>query len=239
MFRRRLLIVLSVTLVSLLGVSCGTPETSSGTGAIAPSSAPAAPTSQVQSSKGGVVDVTPMSEAELAAQPKGQSGPGAASGDSQAQPPSQSGQPEKTVLYADNTNKFSVAYPPDFAVRAQPAEKLAQLKPAPAASSIFMNPVAASSDTAELEPADLEIRVYVAEPGTSLESWLTSNDLLTDGGSPLKPFKAANASGVQVCASTMIAPGCSYFVLGNGRVYQLTPASLAGEAMASTFMLLP
>ena len=35
----------------------------------------------------------------------------------------------------------------------------------------------------------------------------------------------------------MIAPGCSYFVLGNGWVYQLTPASVEGERIVRTFTL--
>lgn len=140
-------------------------------------------------------------------------------------------------MYADSTYKFSVKYPPDFTFRALPAEKLADLKPTPAASFIFMNPTAAASQTPD-EPADLEIRVYAAGQATSLESWLTSNGLLpADGSVPLKPFQAANATGAEVCSSTMIAPGCSYFVIGNGQVYQLIPVSLAGESMAKTFTL--
>jgi hypothetical protein len=63
--------------------------------------------------------------------------------------------------------------------------------------------------------------------------------LPADGTVPLKPFQTANVSGVQVCASTMIAPGCSYFVLGSGWVYQLTPATLEGETMVRSFMLIP
>jgi hypothetical protein len=33
----------------------------------------------------------------------------------------------------------------------------------------------------------------------------------------------------------MIGPGCSYFVMGNGFIYQLTPATLEGDVMAQTF----
>jgi hypothetical protein len=149
-------------------------------------------------------------------------------------------QPGTLVVYTDSTYKFSVSYPADFVFRTQPAEKLAQLEPMPTASFIFMNPVTASSDLGDLEPADLEIRVYVAGQIASLDSWLTSNGLLpADGTVPLKPFQTANVSGVEVCATTMIAPGCSYFVLGSGWVYQLTPATLEGETMAETFMLVP
>jgi hypothetical protein len=73
---------------------------------------------------------------------------------------------------------------------------------------------------------------------SSLEEWLRSNGLLpVDNTLALEAFQAANVSGVEVCASTMIAPGCSYFVMGNGFIYQLTAATLEGEAMAQTFML--
>jgi hypothetical protein len=61
--------------------------------------------------------------------------------------------------------------------------------------------------------------------------------LSVDSVLPLAAFQAANVAGVEVCASTMIAPGCSYFVMGNGFIYQLTPATLEGEAMAPTFMV--
>lgn len=156
------------------------------------------------------------------------------------EPEAPNGQPQSDMkVYTDSTYKFSVSYPANFVFRTQPAEKLAQLMPTPAASFIFINPTAASSDVADLEPADLEIRVYPPGQTTSLDNWLTSNGLLpADGSIPVKPFQATNVSGVEVCASTMIAPGCSYFVLGGGRVYQMTPASLEGESMSKTFKLI-
>jgi hypothetical protein len=249
MLVRRSLIMMWATIVCLLGAAaCGTPDIKSETGAVVPSAVPASArataTNQAQSGgEGGVVEVTPMSATELAAQPTGQSEPGAgaASGGPQAQPDAQSGQPQSgtMLVYTDSTYKFSVGYPAGFVFRTLPAEKLAQLEPRPAASFIFINPTAASSDVADLEPADLEIRVYAAGQITSLESWLTSNGLLpADGSVPPKPFQTANVSGVQVCASTMIAPGCSYFVLGKGWIYQLTPAAVEGETMVHTFKLL-
>jgi hypothetical protein len=144
------------------------------------------------------------------------------------------------VTYTDSTYGFSVSYPDDFVFRTLPAEKLAGLKPKPLASFIIMNPVTASSDIVDLEPADLEIRVYGGGEIEALESWLISNGLLpTDGTVPLQPFQAANVSGIKVCASTMIAPNCSYFVPGKGWVYQLIPVTLEGEAMIDTFMLVP
>jgi hypothetical protein len=245
MLVKRFLNMLCITIVSLLGAAACMPDIQSEVGAAVPSSATATASNQVQShGEGVVVDVTPMSDTELAVQPPGQSEPGAgtASGGSQAEPEAQGGQPQPVtrVAYADSTYKFSVDYPADFLFRTQPAEKLAQLNPMPVTSFTFMNPVTASSDVADLEPADLEIRVYVAGQIASLDSWLTSKGLLpADGTAPLKPFQTANVSGVQVCASTMIAPGCSYFVLGSGWVYQLTPATLEGETMVRSFMLIP
>jgi hypothetical protein len=142
------------------------------------------------------------------------------------------------TLFTDSTYQFSVNYPDNFVLRTQPAENLSQLTPRPDAAFIFMNPETAASDLGDLEPADLEIRVYGMAQAPSLEEWLRSNGLLSvDSVLPLTAFQAANVSGVEVCASTMIAPGCSYFVMGNGFIYQLTPATLEGEAMAPTFML--
>jgi len=140
--------------------------------------------------------------------------------------------------YADSTYTFRVQYPGDFVFRTQSAEKVGQLTPRPTASFIFMNPVTAASDLGELEPADLEIRVYEVGQIASLENWLTSNTLLS-AGDTVQPFQAANVSGVEVCASTMLAPGCSYFVLGRDKIYQLTPATQEGDAIIDTFALLP
>jgi hypothetical protein len=186
-----------------------------------------------------------MSETELAEQPPGQSeaGPGAASEGAPTVPATElEAQEGAMAVYTDSVYQFSVGYPADFVFRPQPADKLASLEPMPDAAFIFMNPETAASDVADLEPADLEIRVYgVAEDATlNEESWLTSNGLLpADGTVPLKPFQTANVSGVELCASTMIAPGCSYFVMGSGWVYQLTPATVEGEAMVQTFTVTP
>jgi hypothetical protein len=257
MFFRRFLI-LPALLVHLLGAAACMPdlesldsalELSSGTEAAAIADQAAASSDQsatdpVQDSGVGiVVDVTPMSDAELAAQPPGQSEPGAAEGGGPQTEPG--GQGERTpsatnVVYSDTTYKFSVAYPSDFVFDTLPAEKLDLLTPRPIAGFIFMNPLTASSDVVELEPADLEVRVHEAGQIASLDTWLTSNALVpADGSAPPKPFQTPNVSGVQVCASTMIAPGCSYYVIGGGWIYQLTPASLDGEAIVNTFTLIP
>lgn len=243
MLVKRFPTMLWVMIASLLGAAACTPTVGSEVGAIVTSSATENSFNQADNTGGGVViEITPMSETELAAQPPGQSEPGAggASGGSETEPGAQGEQPGTRVVYTDRTYKFEVDSPADFVFHTQPAEKLAQLDPMPDASFSFMNPVTAASDLADLEPADLEIRVYVAGQIASLESWLTSVGLLpADGTIPLQPFQTANVSGVQMCASTMIAPGCSYFVYGSGWVYQLTPATLEGETMVNTFKLIP
>jgi len=243
MLAKRCFIMLGVVLVGALATIACAPIIESDRGAVSSSSETEISSNQAQGEgEGVVVNTPPLSETELAVQPPGQSEPGAgsASGGAPEQPKTQGGQPGAKAVYADSTYKFGVDYPADFVFRTQSADRLAQLTPTPVAAFIFMNPVTASSDLADLEPADLDLRVYSVEQSTSLESWLTSNGLLSaDGTVPLQPFQKAKVSGVQVCASTMIAPGCSYFFLGAGRVYQLTPATLEGESMIETFILIP
>jgi hypothetical protein len=241
MLTGRLVLTLGTTMTVLLGAAaCGPPARDGRAGAVAPSSTRATASNQGHSRAAGtVVEVTPTPATGPAGQPTGQSEPGAGAvgGPSPGKPGGGRLPPGKMVLHTAKAYRFSVRYPADFVVRTQPVEKLTQLKPTPAAAFIFMNPVTAASDVVDLEPADLEIRVYVAGQVASLDGWLASNRLLPAGGGvPLKPFRTANVSGVRVCASTLIAPGCSYFALDRGRVYQLTPASVAGETMAKTFM---
>lgn len=132
----------------------------------------------------------------------------------------------KPIVYRDGKYQFSLGYPAAFVFREQPAEQLTSLEPRPLASFRILNPAT--------DPADLEVRVFGADRTESLKRWLRSNGLLR---AELKPFKTAHVSGVEVCSSTMIAPGCSYFVLGNGWIYQLTPASVEGERIVRTFTL--
>jgi hypothetical protein len=102
-----------------------------------------------------------------------------------------------------------------------------------------MNPTMAAGDLAGIEPPDLEVRVYQAGGVDSLKNWLVSVGFASaDGGAVVQPYQTASISGLKVCQSTMIAPGCSVYVLRNGRVYQLTPLSREGEAMIKTFALL-
>jgi hypothetical protein len=246
MLARRFLIMSWITIVSLLGASACTPGQGSEAVAVVPSSATETASSLAQSSdkfEGEVVEETPMSESELAVQPTGRTEPGAAApgAGSQAAPEAQPGQrqPGKMAIYEDSTYKFKVDYPADFVFRTRSPEKVAQLKPLPAASFIILNPGSAASGQSDLEPADLEIRVYVAGQTASLDSWIASNGLLPANSTVQpQPFQTANVSGLKVCGSTMIAPGCFYFVMGGGWIYQLTPASLEGETMVNTFMLI-
>jgi hypothetical protein len=147
---------------------------------------------------------------------------------------------EGWMTYADPTNGFSIAYPHGFVVQSQDVSKLYHFTPVPVASVFFMNPTMASGDLAGIEPPDLEVRVYTVRSLDSLKQWLVSVGFVSnEGGTSDQPYHGASVNGLKVCRSTMIAPGCSIYVLGNGRVYQLTPISSEGEAMLDTFSLLP
>jgi hypothetical protein len=163
-----------------------------------------------------------------------QTEPGAGAGTTQEQtveaaPLSAPGGDQQTLVVT--TYGFQLNYPAGFLITEASAEQLAQLAPTPLAGWRVLNPQTAASDVAELEPADLEIRVYAA--GAPLEEWLVANTLLpADGSVSPAPFEAANITGLEVCSSTMIAPGCAYFFAAGGEyIYQLIPASLEGETM--------
>ena len=136
------------------------------------------------------------------------------------------------TAYTDTTYQFQLSYPAEFVLRTLPPEKLSQLTPVPVATLRFLRQALASND---LEAADLEIRVYDMGQEASLERWLVAQSLVAAGSNEAKPFQTERAAGTEVCASTMIAPGCSYFFVAQGLVYQLIPASLEGEAMMKTF----
>jgi hypothetical protein len=196
-------------------------------------------TTQVESNTGQVTQTNSVESTGPS-----ESGAGAASEESQPEADVEEAEGSEQVAemteYVDSTYHFAVSYPSDFVLSNLSAEELSQLIPTPDASVTFMNPETATSDIVELEPADLEIRVYSAGEADSLESWLTVNGLLAEDGS-VQPesFQTPSVSGLKVCASTMIFPGCSNFVLGNGFVYQLIPVTVEGEAMIETFTLAP
>lgn len=232
MLARHLVIVLLATVVLLLAAACA-PAAPAPVATATPSPAMDSSTNQPQS--GGVVDATPVDDADLTAQPPGQSQPGGAAGGG-----SQGGQlmPGTGVVYLSEAYQFQVEHPAGFVVATLPADRLAQLVPKPVASITFMNPVTAASDVADLEPADLEVRVYPVDQGASLEGWLASSGLLAElGGAPLEPFQTPNLSGVKGCPASMLTPSCSHFFLGRGWAYQLLPATVEGESMVQTFRL--
>jgi len=190
-----------------------------------------------------IVETTPMSEAELANQPQGRSEPGAGEsvvGDAGKQTPGRGlpVSPPGWAAYNNRTYSFSIGYPNGFVVQPQNVSKLARFTPTPVASIFFMNPTMAAGALAGVEPPDLEVRVYEAGGGDSLKSWLVSVGFV-DSGTVSQPYRNASVSGLKVCQSTMIAPGCSVYVFHSGRVYQLTPISREGEAMIETLALLP
>jgi hypothetical protein len=148
--------------------------------------------------------------------------------------------PAGWTAYVDPTYGFRIGYPHGFVVQPQDVAKLAQFTPTPVASIFFMNPTMAAGALAGIEPPDLEVRVYQAGAVDSLSSWLVSVGFASvDSGAVVQPYRNANISGLQVCQSTMIAPGCAVYILHRGRVYQLTSISQEGEAMGETFALLP
>lgn len=167
-----------------------------------------------------------------------QTEPRAGEGGNETPGPDAPATPESWSIYMDPTYGFNIHYPNGFVVRQQDVSELSQFTPTPLVSTFFMNPAMAAGELAGAEPPDLEVRVYRAEAADSLQAWLVSAGFASsDSIGAAKPFQNANVSGLEVCHSTMIAPGCSVYVLRNGRVYQLTAISKEGEAMIRTFGL--
>jgi hypothetical protein len=189
---------------------------------------------------GNVVDATPMPPEVLTTQPPGSSDPGAGAGGGGAPPPNQEQPPQvgNMLTYTDDQFKFSVEYPADYVIRAQPESKLQAFSPVPKAAYRFLSPALAASQAPD-EPGDLTIQIYAADGEATLQDWLKTNGLAPADGAALPEFKTPNATGVEVCSSSMLGPGCAYYFLGTGWVYQLTPASQVGEAMIQTFKMMP
>jgi hypothetical protein len=142
--------------------------------------------------------------------------------------------------YADPAFGFSLGYPKGFVVRPQNVSRLARFTPPPLAAIFFMNETMAAGALAGIEPPDLEVRVYRAAATDSLKRWLAAVGFASAESLALsRSFRNASVRGLKVCRATMIAPGCSVFVLRGDRVYQLTAISREGEAMVETFALAP
>ena len=187
-----------------------------------------------------IVDATPMSDAELAAQPTSQVEGGAAADEAgQTEPGGLDGLPPVAdwPTYADSAYGFSMMVPPDFIVRAADAARLTGLMPAPSAAVYFMNPTTADSALAGTDAPDLEVRIFESGPIGALGDWLTAAGSVAD--QTTTPYQLGGLSGVQICATTMVFPQCSIFVAGNDRVYQLRALNLEGETMAQSFTLTP
>jgi hypothetical protein len=143
-----------------------------------------------------------------------------------------------STLYVDPTYGFSLRYPQGFVVQSQDVTKFAQFTPTPVASIFFMNPTMAAGGLAGIEPPDLDVRVYDVGAVESLQRWLVARGFASaDNGATLRPYQTGSVSGLKVCQLTLLAPGCSVYVLHSGRVYQLTPISQEGEVMIETFAL--
>lgn len=143
-----------------------------------------------------------------------------------------------SLVYTNASYRFSLEYPADFTLLELTDEQLEGLVPLPLAAFRFINPQAAASDIPELEPGDLEVRVYDAMKAASLKDWLATTGLGGEGLST-QDFETAHVSGLKVCLPTMIFPGCSYLVLDGQWVYQLIPINQAGEGMLQSFLILP
>jgi hypothetical protein len=140
--------------------------------------------------------------------------------------------------YVDPTFRFRVAYPEGFVVRSQGVSRLVHAPPRPVAAVYFMNPVMAAGALAGMEPPDLEVRVYEARTGQSVERWLV--DMGFASSADVAAGRRHTANGIvslRICGSTMLAPGCSIYVLSGNSVFQLTAGSVEGESMARTFSL--
>ena len=139
------------------------------------------------------------------------------------------------VLYTDPTYQFSLTHPSDFVMKTLSPDQIAALKPQPAATYVFINPVSAVSTLAD-EPPDLQVLVYRATGVTSLKDWLSSVSL-AGAGATSTDFKTDTVSGIKVCSSTMIFPACRSYVLGKDWIFQLTSYSVDGDNMLNSFAL--
>jgi len=143
------------------------------------------------------------------------------------------------TAFVDAAHGFRIEHPKGFVVRGQDVSGT-PLQPVPKAAIFIMNPTMASGDLAGIEPPDLAVRVYRADGVASAAGWLAAAGRAHAGeGAVTRPYRHRSVEGIEVCAATLLAPGCSIYVLGGGRMYQLTPISLEGEAMVKTFALLP
>lgn len=187
-----------------------------------------------------VVEVTPLSDELLAEQPMGQSEPSASEPEGEVNNDSRElVLPKGWVDYVDTVNSFKISYPNDYVAQSQDNATLAQFEPKPIASIFIMNPDMARGELAGIEPPDLSVRVFKDASVNSVDSllaWLRTTGLSSLEGDSIKSYQNGNVNGVNICFSTLLAPGCSVFVIDNGFIYQLTALGSEGEAMIDSFV---
>ena len=142
-----------------------------------------------------------------------------------------------TVVYLDDVYKFSLTQPSDYVLQYQTEENLATLTPKPAAALRFMDPVLAKSEVPD-EPAALEVRMHAKGRAADLAGWLKAAGLPSDAKSQ-EEFKTGNVTGIKICESSMLFPGCRYFVFGEEWVYEMIVTSQEGEFMLNSFQVVP
>jgi hypothetical protein len=142
--------------------------------------------------------------------------------------------------YTDAEHRYSVELPKGFVVQTQDAAALSAFKPAPMAAFFIMNPTMAAGALAGVEPPDLQVRIFRAAGEGSVQRWLVASGLLApQAADAVQPYRTEHVSGIRHCPPTLIAPGCSVYVLAHDQVYQLAAATREGEAMLGSFRLLP
>jgi len=82
-------------------------------------------------------------------------------------------------------------------------------------------------------PADLELKIYrMTQSHSSLKDWLRNSGLVPEmDDATIKNFQTKHINGLEVCGTTMVAPGCSIYTLHAPFIFQLTPGSQAGQIM--------
>lgn len=141
-------------------------------------------------------------------------------------------------IYSDSQRQFKLSYPNDFVAVERNRHELNKFTPSPQFAILFMNDMMASSQFAGIEPADLEIKAYRLSTQQTLNEWLESTGFAHgESGSKIRHFQTKHIHGLEVCGSTMAAPGCSVYVINANFIFQLTPASQSGQAMMESFEL--
>ena len=144
------------------------------------------------------------------------------------------------INYIDPKKQFWLSYPSDFIAHERNSNELLKFKPTPERAVYFMNPHMASGQLAGIEPADLELKIYrMIQSHSSLRDGLRNSGLVPEmDDAVIKNFQTKHINGLEVCASTMVAPGCSIYTLHTHFIFQLTPGSQAGQIMMENFEFL-